>query len=38
MTAGGEQRILTQDDGLKKQEEAKRAKTSAPRGGGGFRR
>eukprot|EP00090_Calanus_glacialis_P015391 TRINITY_DN2428_c0_g1_i1.p1 TRINITY_DN2428_c0_g1~~TRINITY_DN2428_c0_g1_i1.p1 ORF type:complete len:152 (-),score=50.16 TRINITY_DN2428_c0_g1_i1:56-475(-) len=38
MTAGGEQRILTQDDVLKKQEDAKKAKVSAPRGGGGFRR
>ena len=38
ITAGGEQRILTQDDVLKKQEDAKKAKLSAPRGGAGFRR
>ena len=38
MTAGGEQRVLTQDDVLKKQEDAKKAKVSAPRGGGGLRR
>ena len=38
MTAGDEQRILSQDDVLQKQEDAKRPKVSAPRGGGGFRR
>eukprot|EP00090_Calanus_glacialis_P023432 TRINITY_DN3618_c0_g1_i3.p1 TRINITY_DN3618_c0_g1~~TRINITY_DN3618_c0_g1_i3.p1 ORF type:complete len:141 (-),score=48.32 TRINITY_DN3618_c0_g1_i3:43-465(-) len=35
ITAGHEQRILTQDDVLKKQEEAKMAKLNPPRAGGG---
>eukprot|EP00092_Neocalanus_flemingeri_P074971 GFUD01092801.1.p1 GENE.GFUD01092801.1~~GFUD01092801.1.p1 ORF type:complete len:139 (+),score=52.30 GFUD01092801.1:78-494(+) len=37
ITAGGEKRIMTQDDVLKKQDEAKNAKPSAVRGGGRFR-
>jgi hypothetical protein len=33
--AGYEQRVLTQDDVLKKQEEAKMTKLNPPRAGGG---
>ena len=39
MTAGGEQRILTQDDVRTKQDDAKRAPASAAKGGcEGFKR
>jgi len=38
ITAGGEQRILTLDDVLKKQEESKKPKPTPSKGGGKFRK